>query len=240
MWFDTPKPGLLSTVLLDLVLSKLSSGRNHSDFNLDSESVLDVSSSGFEDLKVELDSVIASLSKFLFDKQFGGPESGMFMNLDISSFCFLFSILLRLVINDKNRNLLRLLLKLILLFADKRQQHKTVVNMKIVLESKLLKCSCIEPSGVIPGNTIASLLETRDVNDLCLGVGLKTIFAFISDTLPKLLPAKSGFSQHAIEFLYSKNLFFPYVGFNLKHLEILSNVAVVGEAFIVNHNNLAC
>ena len=119
---------------------------------------------------------------------------------------------IRLAVKDRNPKLLGLLLKLVLLLA-----YDTKID-KSAKECRLLQCG-IDAFGNENKSQSEDSIEGRGPG----GPGIQSVLSYISSLLPNMLPTKSGFSQQAIEFLRSKNLFVPYDSekgdFELTHID---------------------
>jgi len=234
----------MNEAILGAVLHALSAGRNYLDSKQNSTNSM--STESFQELKKNLDLLIASLSEFVKDwerfNKLPGVSSPCQFPLNVSGLSNLMCALLRLAIKDENPKLSGIILKMVLLLADKKQYTKSENDQSPLFESGLLVFSvdalrvCCQGENLSDNDAIHENNRTAISSDTGLtrnlhsskksgtdsnqsGSGLNRLFSYTSKILIEILPATSGFSQQTIEFLHSKKLFVQYNGFNLEHLE---------------------
>ncbi len=254
-WYDAANRGPLNKAVLGAAHRALSVGRDHFREGCASDAA------SFDELKKELDPLIDGLAEFTMGvgRLTGNSESGLqHLVTDVAGLSNLVCSSMRLAIKDKNPKLLGVLLKTALLLVDQRQHSKTkrYKLKKTIVESGLLEMcvdACLFKDGPPEsghGETSEATvtasnagLEEREqsTTTVCLGPGLRCLFSYISKLLLEILPATSGFSQQAIEFLRSKCLFVPYDGFDLQHLKRADNVfKVTKSSTTISADSVVC
>jgi hypothetical protein len=245
-WYENVRAVQTNKAVLGVVLSLLSLGRIHKQASNPDVGSFDELKKELDSLVESFAQAEFTALKEVVNNdqqlQVISPDSGLLhmISPDVSGLSNLVCASLRLAIKDKNPKLVGLILKLVLLLVDKRQIYpKKNEEKKTVFESGLLEGSInacckgevLTDSCYRDGATGKELTEVTGLNEnqsssqekeaaeVCLGPGLESLFSYVSNLLPEILPVTSGFSQQAIEFLRSKNLFVPYDGFDLKHLD---------------------
>jgi hypothetical protein len=168
-------------------------------------------------LENDFESFLDDLSENVVEAK--DQKNSVFRN--VTGFSNVVAASLTLAIKLKNLKVVQLMLKLVLLLADKRQLEQRKNFFKF-WESRLLKF-CVagdvqaagdgQAEGDVPcwsRGAAQNQTASHDNNAELLGPGLHFLFREISKILPNILPSNSGFSLQAIEFLQSKALFVSY------------------------------
>jgi hypothetical protein len=135
------------------------------------------------------------------------------LSLTSKTLCVLICQLLRCSVKDKNPKLVGNILDMLLLVVDKRQLFFSNGVSKV---SSFLLYSCVNalvhPRGQLSVWPPEGSFEFEKA--ATLSEDLKLLFEGLSEILPRILPVSSGFSQQAINFLYSKRLCIEWGCFN--------------------------
>jgi hypothetical protein len=127
--------------------------------------------------------------------------------LDQSGLCVLIFISLRLAIEDRNPKLVKSALQTVLLLINTTQFKD---SKECVLSSPLLDMIA---SASCPENNSNKTQESKSERN-STSEALKRLLRSVSEILPLILPATSGFSQQAAEFSRSRNLCIQYHDFD--------------------------
>jgi hypothetical protein len=141
-----------------------------------------------------------------------GDQSDKKQHLQLSlmseRICPLIFYFVRHSVNDKNPMLLAKTLKLILILLDKSQLFVDGNNK--ISSSVLFKFNSENQGQLNQFSTVQQKTE--------LSADLKWLFGKLYELLPRILPARSGFSRQAIDFLDSKRLCIEWGCFKFDHL----------------------
>jgi hypothetical protein len=179
-----------------------------------------------QDRDLQFQSQLRDEFKALANDQYASDATKKDLQLSLTSerICRLILNFARHSVNDQNPKRLESTLKLILLLLDQRQLF---VNRYKISSFVLFKFNP-ERQGQVPPFSTESFEKTFELEanqspehesqKMELSADLKWLFGELSELLPRILPATSGFSRQAIDFLDSKWLCIQWGCFKLDHL----------------------